>query len=177
MTADRPRPAATTLAAAGVLLGLDLDGGPTVRAVTGGVVALLTLTATIVAVGVAARRGWAREAAGFLAVAFAVVAIPLSIGGLRSDPPAPQAWEGLGRAWRTSPWSGSCWRPARQRTSHAPSTGARSGAVAAARSDVADGVDPARWRQPGQPRASSTACAALRAAISTGSHTGANGGA
>lgn len=129
MTADRSRPAATTLAAAGALLGLsghfgysaarsltlavrgaqldlatrrelsllglDLGEGAAVLAITGGVVALLTLVVMIAALGVAGRRGWGREAAGFLAFVFAFVAVPISIGGLRSEPPAPGAWEGL----------------------------------------------------------------------------------
>jgi hypothetical protein len=125
----RPRPAGTTMAAAGVMLamsvyygisgarslvlaaggaelefetqreltliGLDPTRGAEVLAITGTVLAVLSVVATIAAVGLLARRGWAREAVGFLAAVFAFFAITVAIAGLGADPPAPRAWESL----------------------------------------------------------------------------------
>jgi hypothetical protein len=75
------------------LVGMDLDRGPAVLAITGAVVLVLVTLAAVAAVGLLARRGWGREATGLFAFVFAFVAIPLAVAGLRTG--APDAWEGV----------------------------------------------------------------------------------
>lgn len=58
-------------------------------------VAILTTQTTALALGILRRREWARHGAILTFVALAMIVLPLSLGGMTADPPAPQAWLGV----------------------------------------------------------------------------------
>jgi uncharacterized membrane protein len=63
--------------------------------ISGVVILLFALVATIVLIGVASRRQGFREAALGVFAAFAIVMLPLGISGLKAEPPADNAMTGI----------------------------------------------------------------------------------
>lgn len=59
------------------------------------VLAFVTVYTLILSVGLFRRRQWARHGAILTYVFFGMVMLPLAIGGLTADPPAPNAWLGV----------------------------------------------------------------------------------
>lgn len=67
----------------------------TASGIIGLVIGAVVLVSSIVVVGLAFRRQWAREAAFGVYGVLGLVATAISVGGLLSDPPAPSAWVGV----------------------------------------------------------------------------------
>jgi uncharacterized membrane protein (DUF2068 family) len=76
-------------------LGVPLEGAPTALVTVAAVVLATCVLYLLAAAGIWFRRPWGREAGGLLAGVLALIAIPLSIGGLTASAAGTRPVEGL----------------------------------------------------------------------------------